>query len=418
MDSTPETTLVIILGASDFPRAPQFTPARAFLNSAIQVKSYFLDREGFNLPPENLLDLFDAPDPQPDLNEKIAKFFDSRLNEMKDQNPPARDVVVYYVGHGGFSSGENEYFLAIRDTRESSPFFSSYPVKVLAHTLREHAAFLRRYLILDSCFAASAYTAFMSPPLQVASQKTLEEFPQRGTALLCASGPRNPAIILPTMHYTMFSDALVHVLRYGSSDEPEKLSLASLGQLTRAEIRERNLSEAVRPEVHSPDMREGDVAILPFFPNLAFREPPGVQGTRLFVKTVPQDAKVKILDLMDKFEQGMVLEPGNYQLEVSADGYEAKRHWVELVAGKESHVTIGIERSNRDRTKDPVDLKVVVLSGLLVFLITTGLLARSFNNLVLLITIPLGLIVSLAVYNLNKIRQVIRTLFSKVDPFK
>jgi len=54
----PETTLVIILGASEFPRAPQFTQSAAFRNSSTEVKTYFIDKEGFNLPPENLLDSF------------------------------------------------------------------------------------------------------------------------------------------------------------------------------------------------------------------------------------------------------------------------------------------------------------------------------------------------------------------------
>jgi len=239
---------------------------------------------------------------------------------------------------------------------------SSYPIKSLALTLREHARHLRRYLILDSCFAAAAYEAFMSPPLEVACQKTLEEFPRRGTALLCASGPRDPARILPTQQSTVFSDALLYVLRQGSPEEPEKLSLAQLGGLIRDQIKERNLTDAVRPEVHSPDQKEGDVATLPLFPNLAIKQGPVIKESRLFVETVPQDAMVRILNLAVNFEQGMVLEPGNYQLEVSAVGYETKKEWIKLDVGEVEHIVVELKKIDGLLSKELIFWSLWVLA--------------------------------------------------------
>jgi len=42
MPPSPEATLVILLGASDFPKASQFTAAKAFRNSFERIKSYGL----------------------------------------------------------------------------------------------------------------------------------------------------------------------------------------------------------------------------------------------------------------------------------------------------------------------------------------------------------------------------------------
>ena len=282
---SPERTLVILLGASKFPKDPNLTSSKAFSNSYAEIRSYFLDRDGFALPEENLLDLFDSGETQPNLNGEIAKFLESRLEEMKNQQKEAFDLIVYYIGHGGFSLEGSEYFLAIKDTRAQDEYFSSYPIKALANTLREHARFLRRYLILDSCFSAQAYAAFQAAgPLQVACQKTITEFPGKGTALLCATGPRNPAKILPDQEHTMFSEALISVLRCGSSGLSEKFSLAELAEITRLHIKERYTSEAVPPEVHSPDVSEGDVAKLPLFPNPALWPTPSTKDETIAEK--------------------------------------------------------------------------------------------------------------------------------------
>ena len=59
---------------------------------------------------------------------------------------------------------------------------------------------------------------------------------------------------------------------------------------------------------------------------------------RLFVETKPNDARVKILNIVPKFYQSMELDPGKYHLEVSAAGYETKKKWVKLNAGKTTHI--------------------------------------------------------------------------------
>jgi hypothetical protein len=269
---SPETTLVVILGASAFPKAPSFTSSEAFQRSAEGLRDYLIASDGLGLPRENLLDLFDSPQPASALDEEVVKFLLLRASQLKEENTAARDVLVYYVGHGGFSTDGAEYFLAIRDTRDGNEYYTSYPIKALARTLKEQGRHLRRYLVLDSCFSAAAYEAFQSAPLEVARRQTLAEFPERGTALLCASGPKVPAKAPPNQPHTMFSGALLDTLNNGSPEEPEWLSLTNIGEMIRFRIRELYLDDGVRPEVLSPDQRQGDVSSLPLFPNAALRE--------------------------------------------------------------------------------------------------------------------------------------------------
>ena len=65
---------------------------------------------------------------------------------------------------------------------------------------------------------------------------------------------------------------------------------------------------------------------------------------RLHVDTLPQGARVRIMNIKPKFYQGIKLNKGRYRLEVSADGWETKVMWVTLGAGEDKKVTVRLER--------------------------------------------------------------------------
>ena len=46
------------------------------------------------------------------------------------------------------------------------------------------------------------------------------------------------------------------------------------------------------------------------------------------VITEPESAKVRILNIKEKYQPDMALSPGNYQLEISAPGYDTKKEWI------------------------------------------------------------------------------------------
>ena len=64
---------------------------------------------------------------------------------------------------------------------------------------------------------------------------------------------------------------------------------------------------------------------------------------RLYVDTDPDDALVRILNIAPKFYDGIELDPGRYHLEISASGYETKKFWIELDAGEDKRIDIGLE---------------------------------------------------------------------------
>src|SRR6266702_916654 len=277
---SPQTTLLVLLGASEWPYSPEFPQSHAFTNAARRLEDYFVDQQTFGLPRENLLDLFDSDHSADDIDQEIEQFLEQRLSRMKEVGFAARDLVVYFVGHGGFAGGDAEYYLAIRRTRAAHPTASGIRIVSLAHTLKEQARYLRRIVILDCCFAGAAFRAFQAAPAQAAITQTLEAFrvpgkgegiPGRGTSLLCSSRHNRPSLLLPDGSSTMFSQALLEALVTGNPYQQGPLSLQDVASLAEDVLRTLASGDAPRPEIHSPDQSEGDIAQLPFFPNLAAR---------------------------------------------------------------------------------------------------------------------------------------------------
>jgi len=83
---------------------------------------------------------------------------------------------------------------------------------------------------------------------------------------------KSPSLLLPDESCTMFSHALLEVLRKGDLHRPAQLSLRDLKEFAEDRLAALPEKNAPRPGLHSPDQSEGDVADVPFFPNPGARE--------------------------------------------------------------------------------------------------------------------------------------------------
>ncbi len=308
-DPSPQTTLLILFGASEWPYSPDFKSSEAFANAARRVKAYFLNSRPFGLLDENLLDLFDADQSADEQDVAIGQFLQQRLAAMKAMSNPARDLLLYFIGHGGFGGRDSDFYLAIRRTRMESPRASGIDVRSLADTLTERARHLRRIIILDCCFAGAAFSAFQAGPDQVALEKTVdafkvnqigEGFPKKGTTLLCSSSHKSPSLLLPDGSSTMFTKAFLDTLVQGITVQRDRLSLrdvkdASADYLT-------VMRNAPRPVVFSPDQSEGDVADIPFFPN------PWIEKERLRRSEEERERRIVAEERVRKVEEARQLE--------------------------------------------------------------------------------------------------------------
>jgi WD40 repeat protein len=265
-------TLAVLFGASTYRRAPRLAQGRAFYNSAEDFRLYLVER--LALPRENVLSLFDDSRSPGDQLQEIRSFLDDRSRRLNAEGTAPEDLVVYYVGHGLFWGPDHTYSFAIRATDEESEGLTSIRASDLAFAIKSHARFLRKLLILDCCFSAAAHREFQAGPSTVASERLLQELPQIGTTLLCSASAHDPSLAPAALNHTMFSNGLLKVLREGHASLGPYLSLCEVGDLIKAKIREEFPDTGVRPEIHSPDQREGEVGWVPIFPNPAYLKKP------------------------------------------------------------------------------------------------------------------------------------------------
>jgi hypothetical protein len=260
--SLPQSTLVVLLGASNWPKWTALNQelsesdqgsAETFAGSAERVKAYFLDGKGFNLPADNLLDLFNlADEPAPQLRQ-MATFLKERVAALQDTASPATFLVIYYVGHGGFV--DDDFYLVIRNSEKDNKIASSLSPQSLAEIIKENARHLRCVLLIDSCFAGTVADAFTNTPIN-------------GVSLLCSSASDKTSRAINGELCTMFSGALLQVLQNGDRDGPEQYSLRMLGDEVKQAIRGKHDVRGVMPVVLSPVQRDVDIAELPLFPNV------------------------------------------------------------------------------------------------------------------------------------------------------
>jgi hypothetical protein len=282
------STLIVILGACEWPSCSQLNSSEAFRNSAEDLTNYFLSSTFFNLPKKNILNLFNSDASSSDILHEVSDFIRKMKLKSAEDNFKISNLIIYYVGHGGFIGGSHHYYLAIKSTRQASAMTSGILVESLASAIKEQTLDLRTFVIIDACFSASAYPYFQSSSSEVVEVK-IRELLRKGISLLCSSSSKDPSRLLEK--HTMFTSALLKVLENGSSNDKEFLSFHDVSVLLKERLYEEHQGEAVRPEIHSPSQTQGDISQVEFFPN-------------------PQFTQVKMINEEDEVSQslGSVLE--------------------------------------------------------------------------------------------------------------
>ncbi|MGN7614138.1 caspase family protein [Magnetococcales bacterium HHB-1] len=81
------------------------------------------------------------------------------------------------------------------------------------------------------------------------------------------------------------------------------------------------------------------------------KQTPSAALYSFIVNSTPDDARIRILNIVPGYERGMKLEPKSYHIEVSKEGYHTKRRWVAI---KDRDLVVSIAL-NRQGVEDRVD---------------------------------------------------------------
>ena len=259
------STLAIILGAATFEKYPDFSNSdqgSAFEKSAEEVAS--LLKSGLGLDQDSqVLNLFDSEDTAERQFSRVRQFLKSMSagaddgNQDKSQNP--KKLVIYYVGHGVFTSSQT-YFLALRNTDEENTDYTGLSVDVLVNVLRDNFDGLT-YMILDCCFAGAVVDSFQGDDGSIArvvnTDLSRQVVKSTGVAVLCASSKKVAASSSGKRGLTQFSECLAEVLQEGVNGLGELLSFRDVGAATRNLVQSKFGGLTAEPEVHSPVQGKG-----------------------------------------------------------------------------------------------------------------------------------------------------------------
>jgi len=96
-----------------------------------------------------------------------------------------------------------------------------------------------------------------------------------------------------------------------------------------------------------------------------------VKTAQLYVKAKPSNARIRIMNIGPKFQQGMALNSGRYHVDVSAAGYQSYSEWISLKAGevrtmpvtlKAIEVKKEVKQEVKQAVSAPVEKKVVTVA--------------------------------------------------------
>ena len=135
----------------------------------------------------------------------------------------AEDLLLfYYSGHGLLGTRSHELYLSLAATRLGQLPFTALPFAAVREACLESGA-KSRVVILDSCFSGRAIGETLG-----ADDEILGQVEVKGTYTLTSAPANRTALILPGEQHTAFTERLLRLLRDGSPQAGEMLSLGDI----------------------------------------------------------------------------------------------------------------------------------------------------------------------------------------------
>lgn len=242
---------VLLVGTEHYPAAGDLLPDLPAVGRSLEGLAAVL-RDQVGIGAENLATLSN-PAGRLELWEKIELV----ASEAWDT------LLVYYIGHGQIGSGQELYL----STEATDGQVRSLEAKALSYTALLRSLQTTRaktvIVVLDCCYSDRG-----SPPAPAPIDSTFERVLPQGGFLLTSAAPHQHALVAPGGTYTVFTGALISLLRDGARSGTRELTLENAYQFLHRKLDA--AAGAPLPHRHSTDMA-GELVLAP---NPAYRPLP------------------------------------------------------------------------------------------------------------------------------------------------
>ena len=287
-------------------------------------RQYVVGMLGFD--PDNIIDLRDATQAEMETTFGNERDHKGRLWSYLDPSGGS-DVVVYYSGHGVPGLRDRKGYLLPSDANPDTAQLNGYPIDLLYENLGRMTEAASIRVFLDACFSGDSQAGMLirsASPMFVSA--SLPDLSGKAMAVLTAASGDEVASWDERAEHGMFTHHLLDAL-YGAGDADRD------GRVTVAETKrylDRHLTRAAR-RAYLRDQTAGvggdRTMVLASAPGGSFpkrpevgRPAPPVQP--FTVLTEPSDVRVRILNIVERYEPGMELPAGEYRVEASLEGHE------------------------------------------------------------------------------------------------
>jgi formylglycine-generating enzyme required for sulfatase activity len=278
---------------------------------------------------------------------KVTLLTDPTANQLKSAittltqeigQGPDRSILFYYAGQGeshpmagGQNAGHNIGWLIPRDCprhEENPEEFAQKAVSTVQ--LREFSKQMNArqiLMLMDTSLSADGFT-IGKPALKLPGATTAQPVRQ----YLFAGGAHEP---IPDR--STFAEYLIKGLT-GEADavKDDRITASELAVYLSQQMMRGASGQHLQYALHPDDaLAKGDFILD------RFQRP--AQKSRLYVDTQPEGAEVRLMNVRQKFTQGVDLPPGKYQVAALAQGYRTQTKWVTLTAGRTFGLTLALE---------------------------------------------------------------------------
>ncbi|MFG3295687.1 esterase-like activity of phytase family protein [Streptomyces sp. NPDC048179] len=249
----PERSACVLIGVDDYRHLDKLRSVR---HNLAELRAALTDPSIWGIPESRIREVVNPVSPA------------ELVGPITEAAELAEDaLIVYYAGHGLIDRNERQLLLTLPDSVEGKSYTSVRSSDV-RRAIRDTGAAPRRVLILDCCFSGQVLTEMTDGHRQdvEAAVQTLRDV--EGAYVMTSATRDRPSHAPDPENCTLFTGALVDVMRKGLRGGPELLSLHDLFVAVKERIRVHRpeIPQEPQAEDHNGVGRHGfvrNVAVLP-----------------------------------------------------------------------------------------------------------------------------------------------------------